>query len=94
MLLLLEPIQDVLLLMAVGMAEPLIMGAVHSAVQVVLAVAVGGLITLLAVVELLDKETLAEALVHLMEAVEEEQGLLVLTTLMAVLVLLLLFQEQ
>jgi len=85
--------QDVLLPTAVDMAEPVIMGAVHPAVLVVLAAEGGGLAPpVLAVLELLDKETLAAQAVHLMAVVEVVQELSVLPTLMEALVLLLLFQ--
>jgi hypothetical protein len=84
--------QDVLLPTAVDMAEPVIMGAVHPAVLVVLAAEGGGLTPLLAVLELLVKETLAAQAVHLLAGVGVVQELLALPTLMVARGLLLLFR--
>jgi hypothetical protein len=87
-------LQATLLLLAVGMAATLIMLAAHKAVLVVLAAEGGGLAPpVLAVLELLDKETLAAQPVHLMVGVEVVQELLVLPTLMVAQVLHLLFLE-
>jgi hypothetical protein len=85
--------QDVLLPTAVGMAATLIMLAAHKAVLVVLAVEGGGLAPpVLAVLELLVKETLAAQAAHLLAGVGVVQELLVLPTLMVAQGLLLLFQ--
>jgi len=80
-------LQATSLLLAVGMGALLIMVVAHKVVLVVLAAAVDGMAALMAVVELLDKETLVAKAVHLMAVVGAVQALLVSPTLMVAQVL-------